>query len=258
MVKLIAEKKSGSKNKSPILSARGLTKHFGGIRALEDVDLDLYENEALALLGDNGAGKSTLIKIISGALKQDKGKIEFNGEPMSIDDPNDAKELGIKTVHQDLALFTLLDVTSNLFAGEEETKFGFLQKGKMAGECEEILEELQVSVKSLDQKVGSLSGGQRHAVAIGRGVYVGHEPKIIIMDEPTAGLGVEESKNVIQLLKDLKEKVSVIFITHNMDYAFDVADRALVLASGRTAGLVRMDETTEEEIVGMMMGRITK
>ncbi len=205
------------KSKSPILSARGITKHFGGIHALEDVDMDVYDNEVLALLGDNGAGKSTLIKIVSGALQQDKGEIKFNGEPVTIDDPNDAKELGIKTVHQDLALFTLLDVTSNLFAGEEKTRFGFLKKAKMAEESEEILEELQISVKSLSQRVGTLSGGQRHAVAIGRGVYVGHEPRVIIMDEPTAGLGVEESKTVIQLLKDLKEKVSVIFITHNMD-----------------------------------------
>lgn len=242
----------------PILSASGITKHFGGIHALEGVDMDLYDKEALALLGDNGAGKSTLIKIISGALDQDEGEIRFNGEQVRIADPNDAKELGIKTVHQDLALFTLLDVTSNLFAGEEKTRFGFLQKGKMDEDTDEILEELRVSVKSLRQRVGSLSGGQRHAVAIGRGVYVGHEPSVIIMDEPTAGLGVEESKNVIQLLKDLKKKVSVIFITHNMDYAFDVADRALVLASGRVAGMVDMDETTEEEIVGMMMGKIKK
>lgn len=243
-------------SKRPILSARGITKHFGGIHALEDVDMDVYDNEVLALLGDNGAGKSTLIKIVSGALQQDKGAIKFNGEPVTIDDPNDAKELGIKTVHQDLALFTLLDVASNLFAGDEKTRFGFLQKAKMAEESEEILEELQVSVKSLSQRVGTLSGGQRHAVAIGRGVYVGHEPRVIIMDEPTAGLGVEESKTVIRLLKDLKEKVAVIFITHNMDYAFEVADRALVLASGSKVGLVHMDEATEEEIVAMMMGKI--
>lgn len=243
-------------SENSLLSAQGISKHFGGITALEDVDLNVYDKEALAILGDNGAGKSTLIKIISGALRQDKGEIKFKGKLVDISNPNVAKELGIKTVHQNMALFSLLDVPSNLFAGEELTKYGFLQRSKMDKECKEILDDLKISVKSLRQEVGSLSGGQRHTVAIGRSVRVGPEPKIIIMDEPTAGLGVEESKHVLELLKDLKKKVSVIFITHNMDHAFDVADRALVLASGQTAGLVNMEETTEEEIVSRMMGKV--
>lgn len=242
-------------SKTPLLSMRGVSKHFGGIKALEDVDLDVYDKEALALLGDNGAGKSTLVKIISGVLKKDKGDVKFKGEPVNISSPNIAKKLGIKTVHQDLALFTIFDVPSNLFAGEEKTKFGFLQKRQMEEESEEILKNLKTSVKSLGQKVGSLSGGQRHSIAIGRGVYVGRDPSIMIMDEPTAGLGVEESENVLELLKDLKKKVSVIFITHNLNYASEVADRALVLANGQVTGLVEIEETTEEELVSMMIGR---
>lgn len=247
-----------TKARNPLLSGRGISKRFGGIQALEDVDFDLYEKEALALLGDNGAGKTTLIKIIAGALKQNKGEIRFEGRKVNISNPNEAEELGIKTVHQDLALFTLLDVTSNLFAGAEQTKWGFLQKRKMDRECERVLQDLKIPVKSLRQKVGSLSGGQQHAVAIGRGVYIGHDPKVVIMDEPAAGLGVEESRNVINLLKDLKQEISVIFITHNLEYALEVADRALVLATGRVSGVVEMPETTEDEIISMMMGRIRK
>lgn len=243
-------------NSEPLLSLRGISKRFGGIHALENVDLDLYDKEILALLGDNGAGKSTLIKIISGVYKPDTGKIIFQGKEIEIRDPDHAKRLGIKTVHQDLGLFTILDVPSNLFAGAPLTnRWGFLRSSEMRRQSKEILSRLNITVKSLGQPVGSLSGGQRHAVAIGRAVYVGQKPKVVIMDEPTAGLGVEQTRKVLDLLKRLRQQVGIIFITHNLNYAFEVADRAEILASGHVMGVLDMNKTSEEEIVSLMMGR---
>lgn len=243
-------------DEAPLISVKNVSKSFGGINALNNVSFDIYDNEVLALLGDNGAGKSTLIKIISGALKPDSGELIINGEKVKIEEPEQAKKFGIKTVYQDLALFGILDVTSNLFAGEEYSKWGFVQRKKMDQRSKEVLDKLNIQVKSLRQEVRSLSGGQQHAVAIGRGVYIGPEPNLVIMDEPTAGLGVEESQKVVELIKNLGNEVSVIFITHNMDYAFNTAERAIVLHSGNVAGEVKLSETTQDEIVSLMMGRV--
>ncbi len=240
--------------RKPILSIRGGSKRFGGIQALEDIHLDIYGNEILALLGDNGAGKSTLIKALSGAHTLDVGEIYFEGTQVNISKPEDAHNLGIKTVYQDLALFGILDVTANLFAGAEYTRWGFLQKKKMDKEAQTVLSHLKTTIKSLNQEVRSLSGGQQHSVAIGRGVFIGHEPKLIIMDEPTAGLGVKQSREVLRLLKELGQKFAVIFITHNLEYAFEVAQRAVVLCSGRIAGILDMAEANHNQIVSLMMG----
>lgn len=241
-------------NRKPILSIRSGSKRFGGIQALEDINLDIYGNEILALLGDNGAGKSTLIKALSGAHTLDEGEIRFEGRQVNISKPEDAHNLGIKTVYQDLALFGILDVTANLFAGSEYTRWGFLQKKKMDKEAQTVLSHLKTTIKSLNQEVRSLSGGQQHSVAIGRGVFIGHEPKLIIMDEPTAGLGVKQSREVLRLLKELGQKFAVIFITHNLEYAFEVAQRAVVLCSGRVAGVMDMAEANHNQIVSLMMG----
>lgn len=241
-------------SRTPILSIRGGSKRFGGIQALDDINLDIYENEILALLGDNGAGKSTLIKALSGAHTLDEGEIRFEGRQVNISKPEDAHNLGIKTVYQDLALFGILDVTANLFAGSEYTRWGFLQKKKMDKEAQNVLSHLKTTIKSLNQEVRSLSGGQQHSVAIGRGVFIGHEPKLIIMDEPTAGLGVKQSREVLRLLKELGQKFAVIFITHNLEYAFEVAQRAVVLCSGRVAGVLDMAEANHNQIVSLMMG----
>ena len=240
--------------RKPILSIRDGSKRFGGIQALESINLDIYGNEVLALLGDNGAGKSTLIKAISGAHTLDEGEIHVEGRPVNILKPEDAHNLGIKTVYQDLALFGILDVTANLFAGSEHTRWGFLQKKKMEKEAQTVLSHLKTTIKSLKQEVRSLSGGQQHSVAIGRGVFIGHEPKLIIMDEPTAGLGVKQSREVLRLLKELGKKFGVIFITHNLEYAFEVAQRAVVLCSGRIVGQLDMAEASHSQIVSLMMG----
>jgi len=238
----------------PLLTIRSGSKHFGGIHALENIDIDIYDNQILALLGDNGAGKSTLIKCISGAYTLDTGEIFFQDKNVEISTPEDAHKLGIKTVYQDLALFGILDVTANLFAGAEYTRWGFLQKKKMASEAHEVLGNLKTTIRSLNQEVRSLSGGQQHSVAIGRGVYIGYEPKLIIMDEPTAGLGVKQSREVLRLLKELRREFAVIFITHNLDYAFEVADRIVVLCSGRIAGRLKIEEASKNEVVSLMMG----
>ena len=245
---------NNDQNRTPILSIRGGSKRFGGIQALDDINLDIYGNEILALLGDNGAGKSTLIKALSGAHTLDGGEILFEGNKVDISKPEDAHNLGIKTVYQDLALFGILDVTANLFAGSEYTRWGFLQKKKMDREAQTVLSHLKTTIKSLNQEVRSLSGGQQHSVAIGRGVFIGHEPKLIIMDEPTAGLGVKQSREVLRLLKELGQKFAVIFITHNLEYAFEVAQRAVVLCSGRVAGVLDMAEANHNQIVSLMMG----
>ena len=240
--------------RKPILSIRGGSKRFGGIQALDDINLDIYGNEILALLGDNGAGKSTLIKALSGAHTLDEGEILFEGKKVNILKPEDAHNLGIKTVYQDLALFGILDVTANLFAGSEYTRWGFLQKKKMDKEAKTVLSHLKTTIKSLNQEVRSLSGGQQHSVAIGRGVFIGHEPKLIIMDEPTAGLGVKQSREVLRLLKELGQKFAVIFISHYLEYSLEVAQRTGVLCSGRVAGVLDMAEANHNQIVSLMMG----
>ena len=240
--------------RQPVMSIRGGVKRFGGNVALDGVDLDIYDREVVALLGDNGAGKSTLIKAISGAHTLDEGEMYFAGEKINIQRPEDAHKLGIKTVYQDLALFGILDVTANLFAGSEYTRWGFLQKKKMEREAQKVLSNLKTTIKSMDQEVRSLSGGQQHSVAIGRGVFIGHDPKLIIMDEPTAGLGVKQSREVLRLLKELGQEYAVIFITHNLEFAFEVCKRAVVLCTGRVVGQLDMADADHNEIVSLMMG----
>jgi ABC-type sugar transport system ATPase subunit len=239
----------------PLLEARNIVKRFGGVCALKGASLKLFSREVLALLGDNGAGKSTMIKIISGYLQPDEGEIFFEGKKVVFSSPAHARNMGIETVYQDLALFGVLDVTTNLFMGRERHSLGLLQKKAMERETLNILDKLKTTIKSIRQKVKFLSGGQQHAVAIGRSVYVGGTPKVIIMDEPTAGLGVEESQKVLELIKQLKEKgISVILISHNLEHVFCVADRIVVLRSGEVVGERLAEETNQSEVVHMMMG----
>ena len=240
---------------TPLLEVKEITKKFGGVVALENVDLKLYPNEVLALLGDNGAGKSTLIKVISGAHLPDKGEIFLQGRKVNIVNPQTAKNLGIETIYQDLALFNVLDVPTNLFMGREITRsLGVLDKRKMNIRTENILQNLKIKLKSIKERVGNLSGGERHTVAIGRAVYLS-KPKIILMDEPTAGLGAKESEKILELIKQLKEqKISIILISHNLEHVFKVADRAVVLLSGRVAGEREIKQTDRSELVQMMLG----
>jgi len=242
--------------RKPVLEARRITKKFSGIVALFQVDLRLYPNEILALLGDNGAGKSTLIKCLSGAHSPSEGEIFVRGERIIISNPKKAKSLGVETIYQDMALFDILNVPSNLFAGKPLIRsWGFLDDKSMKRESVRILNRLDIRVRSLNQVVRNLSGGQRHAVSIGRAVYVGNTPQIVLMDEPTAGLGVEESNKLLQTILDLKEEgISVILISHNLDHVFAVADRAVVLRGGKLVGEKDIKKTNRTEIVQMMLG----
>ena len=240
----------------PILELKGICKYFGGVHALEDVDFEVYPHEIVAIVGDNGAGKSTLIKIIAGVHSPTAGKIIMNGQLVEIPSPIHARELGIETVYQELALIETRDVPSNFFLGREPTlgKAGiFVDRKKMVDDTVHTLKELGISLPSLKTLVRYLSGGQRQSLAIGRIMPWGG--KIIIMDEPTAALGVKESRKVLDLVLKLKEKgCSVIIISHNMRHVFNVADRIVVLRGGMKVGERMKNQTTLDEIVKLIVG----
>lgn len=242
----------------PILAVRGLSKQFGGVHALEGVDFDLHTGEVLALAGDNGAGKSTLIKTISGVHQPNEGEIRFRGAPVAFADPRAAREAGIETIYQDLALADNLDVGANVFLGREPMRrilglFPALDRARMAREAASVVATLDIALPNLALPVRSLSGGQRQAVAIGRAVFWNAE--VLIMDEPTAALGVPEQRKVVALIKSLRAaNKAVIFISHNLGDIFSVADRIMVLRRGRKAGERAASETNGDEIVKLMVG----
>jgi D-xylose transport system ATP-binding protein len=237
----------------PLLELRGISKYYGHVRALEEVDFELYPGEILALVGDNGAGKSTLIKVISGAVIPDCGEIFLDGRPARVRSPQDAVSLGIMTVYQHLALIDTRDVLANLFLGREPSRWGMIDRRKMQEDAKRVLDELKISIPSLVVPVGILSGGQRQAVAIGRVLLQGS--RIIILDEPTAALGVEETRRVLELTEKLRTSgLSVIMISHNLHHVFAVADRITVLRGGRRVGMRRRSETTGEEVVRLITG----
>jgi D-xylose transport system ATP-binding protein len=215
-----------------LLSLRGISKSFGPVQALQNIDLDVPAGQVTAIIGDNGAGKSTLIKSISGIWSPSSGQIYWNGKEVQIHTPHDASVLGIATVYQDLALCDNLDIVENMFLGVEETKFGVLDEIKMELATVKVLKELAVTtVKSVRQKVGSLSGGQRQAVAVAKAAM--RESKLVILDEPTAALGVSQTAQVLGLIKVLASRgVSVIVISHNLTDVFEVADRIAVMYLG--------------------------
>jgi len=237
----------------PLLELRGVTKYFGHVRALEEVDFELYPGEILALVGDNGAGKSTLIKVISGAVTPDRGEMYLEGQLVRVRSPQDAVALGITTVYQHLALIDTRDVLANLFLGREPSRWGMIDRRKMMKDAGSVLGELKISIPSLTEPVGNLSGGQRQAVAIGRALLMGS--RIIIMDEPTAALGVEETRKVLELTTDLRDRgLSVIMISHNMHHVLAVADRVTVLRGGRRVGTRLRSETNHEDLVRIITG----
>ena len=241
-----------------VLDVKSVSKRFGGVQALDDVSIHLNEGEVLALAGDNGAGKSTLIKVVSGVYHPDDGDIIFNNENIQLDNPRFAREKGIETIYQDLALADNLNVGANIFLGREPiiTKFGvpIIDRELMLSESKKVLKNLEINIpeSSLEEPVGKLSGGQRQAVAIGRALY--WNAKLLIMDEPTAALGVPEQRNVMDLIKKLKEqKVSIIFISHNLTDIFQASDRIVVLRRGIKAGEKLISETNSDEIVKLMV-----
>ncbi|HWM08525.1 MAG TPA: ATP-binding cassette domain-containing protein [Solirubrobacteraceae bacterium] len=239
----------------PVLEVDGLSKQYGATTALRDVSLALNEGEVLALLGDNGAGKSTLIKILSGVVNADAGEVRIDGDPVSIGSPKRARELGIETVYQDLALFDNTDATGNFYAGRERTRglFGWVDDRGMRKETADLLERLQVNLPKNGAEVGLMSGGQRQAVACARAIAFGE--KIVILDEPTSALGAREAGNVLRLIKEAPEHgVAVIVISHNMEHVIEVADRAVVLRQGRYVGEEKPTEETQERLVAMIVG----
>ena len=241
-----------------ILTATGVSKHFGGLIAVDEVDFDVYPGEVVALLGDNGAGKSTLIKCISGVYRPEQGKVVFNGEDITHHAPADIRSRGIETIYQDLALAENLDVGANVFLGKEKTRrlFGLIpvtDDNYMRQEASDALEELDIHIPSLKQKLVNLSGGQRQAVAITRAMY--WNAQLVIMDEPTAALGVPEQRKVLALIRSLREQnIPVILISHTMHDVMAVADRMVVMRRGRVVANIPRTEASEEIIVRHIVG----
>ncbi len=217
---------------SVLLSLRGISKNFGAVEALKNVDLDVPAGQVTALIGDNGAGKTTLIKAIAGIYAPSSGDIIWEGRKVSVHTPRDAEDLGIATVYQDLALCDNLDIVQNMYLGHEETRHATLDEIKMELNTKRVLSELSVStVQSVRQVVGSLSGGQRQAIAVARAVM--RESKLVIMDEPTAALGVSQTAQVLDLIRRLASRgIAVLVISHNLVDVFEVADRVAVMYLG--------------------------
>ena len=243
----------------PLLELDGVSKRFGPVQALVRADFAVHGGEVVGLVGDNGAGKSTLVKTIAGIHSADAGRIEFGGEAVSISKPQDATELGIATVYQDLALCDNLDVVANLFLGREEVSPGpgrasrQLDEARMEHRTSELLSGLSVTIPSLRSEVGTLSGGQRQQVAVARSLL--GEPRVVLLDEPTAALGVPQTKQVLALIGRLRERgLGVVVISHNLANVFEVADRIVVLRLGRTAGDFKAEETTEEHVISAITG----
>jgi D-xylose transport system ATP-binding protein len=243
----------------PLLALKGVSKRFGAVQALDGVDLEIHAGEVVGLVGDNGAGKSTLVKIISGIYSLDHGEIYADGEQVAIREPADATQLGIATVYQDLALADNLDVVANLFLGSEELSHGpgrvtwQLDETGMEHRSHELLEQFAVTIPNVRSEVATLSGGQRQQVAVARSLL--GEPKIVLLDEPTAALGVAQTALVLALIKRLRERgLGVMVISHNLADVFEVADRIVVLRLGRPAGDFRVSETSQDEVVAAITG----
>jgi D-xylose transport system ATP-binding protein len=237
----------------PVLALRGISKRFGAVQALTDIELEVRAGEVVALVGDNGAGKSTLVKAIAGVGPADEGVLEWQGRPVEIARPHDAQDLGIATVYQDLALCDNIDVVGNLFLGREILRAGVLDEVEMERRARELLSTLSIRIPSVRIPIASLSGGQRQTVAIARSML--GEPKLVILDEPTAALGVEQTAQVLDLVERLRERgLAVILISHNMADVKAVADRVAVLRLGRNNGTFDVRTTSQEEIISAITG----
>ncbi len=242
----------------PLLRCIGLTKRFGGLTAVNRVDFALPAGEVVALVGDNGAGKSTLVQLISGVFPHDEGAIEIDGERRDFRTPADARAAGIETIYQDLALCDNLSAADNIFLGREmlTRRFGLFQSvdnRTMRERAKTVLDELHIRIPDLDAPVRQLSGGQRQAVAISRAVY--WQARLMIMDEPTAALGVPEQRKVMALIQMLKQRgVPVILISHNMQDVFEIADRIFVMRRGVNIGDFRAADVKPSDVVNLMIG----
>jgi D-xylose transport system ATP-binding protein len=245
--------------KTPVLALEGVSKSFGPVQALSEVDFEIHDGEVVALVGDNGAGKSTMVKTIAGIHAADEGRILFEGSEVKISGPTDATRLGIATVYQDLALCDNLDVVENLYLGRERVAEGpatvtrALDETAMEKRTHELLERLAVTITDVRAEVGTMSGGQRQQVAIARSLL--GDPKVVLLDEPTAALGVRQTAMVLALIKRLREEGhGVLVISHNLADVFEVADRIFVLRLGRPAGYFAVGEASQEQIVAAITG----
>src|SRR5205823_5058331 len=247
----------------PVMEARGLVKRYGQVTALDGADFELLPGEVLAVIGDNGAGKSTLIKALTGALVPDAGEIKLDGRVVHFRTPIDARRAGIETVYQDLAVAPALDIASNLFLGREQRRkgvlgsaFRMLDKPGMRRRAQQQMAELKIGLRSLTQPVETLSGGQRQGVAVARAAaWADH---VVIMDEPTAALGVKESGQVLDLIRRVRDRgLPVVLISHNMPHVFEIADRIHVQRLGRRVGVVKPGDYSMAEVVSVMTGAMT-
>lgn len=238
---------------TPLVEMRDISIAFGGVQAVDHVTVDLYPGEVVGLLGHNGAGKSTLIKCLSGAYQADSGEIFVDGKKVTINNPRDARAHNIETIYQTLALADNLDAASNLFLGRElTTPLGFVNEAAMEAETRKIMARLNPNFKKFSDPVSALSGGQRQSVAIARAVYF--NARILIMDEPTAALGPQETQMVAELIDELKRQgLGIFLIDHDVHQVKTLCDRASVMKNGQLVGTVKVDEVTEDDILGMII-----
>jgi D-xylose transport system ATP-binding protein len=238
---------------TPLVEMRDISIAFGGIKAVDHADITLYPGEVVGVLGHNGAGKSTLIKILSGAYKRDHGSISINGDEVTINNPRDAKALGIETIYQTLALADNVDAAANLYLGRElRTAFGTLDDVAMEAECRKVMHRLNPNFRRFKEPVSKLSGGQRQSVAIARAIHF--NARILIMDEPTAALGPQETAQVGELIKQLKaDGIGIFLISHDIHDVFDLADQLVVMKNGRVVGTASVKNVTKDEVLGMII-----
>ncbi len=240
-------------SQQPLVEMIDIEKHFGGVRAVNHVSVSLYPGEVVGLLGHNGAGKSCLMRILSGAMKPNGGEIRVGGTAVEFTDPNDARDCGIETIYQTLALADHLDAPSNLFLGRElKTRFGNLDDAKMMEAAREVLARLNPNFKNLRDPVSSLSGGQRQVIAIARAIYF--DTKILIMDEPTAALGPSETAMVADLIRQLQaEGIGIFLVSHDMHDVFELCDRVVVMNKGRVVGAHAIDEVSKDDVLSLIV-----
>lgn len=246
---------------APIYEARDIVRSYGSVQALQSASFDVRPGEVSALIGDNGAGKSTLVRILSGAERADSGSIFFEGEPLSMTTPTDARERGIETVFQDLALANHLDPIQNMYLGREVMKpgllgrLGFMERREMRAHGAHAFTDLGAVVRNYSGSVGGMSGGQRQAIAVARAAT--WASKVIFLDEPTAALGVVQTKSVLELVRRIRDRgIAVVLISHSMPHVLEVSDRIHVLRHGRRVAVYQADQTNIEELVGAMTGAL--